>query len=81
VTAAKSYLGNSGAACGVMELIASVLALQHNRLFPVLNFETPDEQCPVNVVTSADTPPGDVFVSVSVTPIGQASSLAVRRFV
>ncbi len=28
VTAAKSYLGNSGAACGVMELIASVLALE-----------------------------------------------------
>ena len=81
VTAAKSYLGNSGAACGVMELIASVLAFEHDQLFPVLNFETPDEQCPVNVVTSADTPPGDVFVSVSVTPIGQASSLAVRRFV
>ena len=47
VVAAKSYLGNAGAACGVLELIASVLALQHDRLFPVLNYETPDEQCPV----------------------------------
>ena len=50
VTAAKSYLGNAGAACGVIELIASVLALQHGQLFPVLNYETPDPDCPINVV-------------------------------
>ncbi|NLX56833.1 MAG: beta-ketoacyl-[acyl-carrier-protein] synthase family protein [Planctomycetaceae bacterium] len=81
VTAAKSYLGNPGAAGGVIELIASVLALQHNRLFPVLNYETPDPQCPVHVVASADVPPGDAFLSISVTPTGQASSLAVRRFI
>ncbi len=81
VTAAKSYLGNPGAAGGVIELIASVLALQHNRLFPVLNYEIPDPQCPVHVVASADVPPGDAFLSISVTPTGQASSLAVRRFI
>jgi 3-oxoacyl-[acyl-carrier-protein] synthase II len=80
VVAAKSYVGNSGAACGVLELIASVLAIQHDRLFPVLNYETPDEQCPVHVVTSTDVPPGDVFVNLNVTPSGQASSIAVRRF-
>ncbi len=80
VVAAKSYLGNAGAACGVLEVIASVLALQHDRLFPVLNFETPDEQCPVAVVTSTDVPAGDLFVNLNVTPLGQASALAVRRF-
>jgi len=47
----------------------------------VLNYRNPDAHCPVRVVTSADTPPGNVFVTVSMTPIGQASSLAVRRFV
>ncbi len=78
--AAKSYLGNTGAACGVLEMIASVLALQHDQLFPVLNFETPDEQCPVQVVTSSDVPAGDVFVSLSLTPLGHASAVAVRRF-
>ncbi|MHB8970210.1 MAG: beta-ketoacyl-[acyl-carrier-protein] synthase family protein [Pirellulaceae bacterium] len=80
VVAAKSYVGNAGAACGVLELIASVLAFQHDRLFPVLNYETPDAQCPVHVVTSTEVPPGDVFVNLNVTPLGQASSLAVRRF-
>ena len=33
VVAAKSYFGNLGAASGMVELIASVLALQNNRLF------------------------------------------------
>ncbi len=79
VTAVKSYLGNAGAACGVMELIASVLAMQHGKLFPVLNYETPDPQCPIQVVSSWDVPPGDSFVSVNVTPLGQASALAVGR--
>jgi len=81
VTAAKSYLGNCGAAGGVLELIASVLALQHDSLFRVLNFQTPDEQCPVHVVRETPAPPGDAFVCLSLTPTGQASAVAVRRFV
>jgi 3-oxoacyl-[acyl-carrier-protein] synthase II len=80
VTTVKSYLGNSGAACGVIELIASVLALREGYLFPVLNYATPDEQCPVNVVRTGDVSPGDTFVNINVTPLGQASALAVRKF-
>ena len=46
VTAAKSYFGNLGAGSGMIELIASVLALSNGKLFPVLNYETPDPECP-----------------------------------
>jgi 3-oxoacyl-[acyl-carrier-protein] synthase II len=80
VTAVKSYVGNTGAGCGTLEVIASLLALTHDHLFPVLNFSTPDPDCPVCVVTSDGVPPGDAFVAVSLTPLGQASALAVRRF-
>ncbi len=80
VTAVKSYLGNAGAACGVIELIASVLAMQHDQLIPVLNYETPDPDCPISVVTDRDVPPGDSFINVNVTPLGQASALAVGRY-
>ncbi len=80
VTAAKSYLGNSGAACGVIELIASVLALEHRQLFPILNHTTADPDCPINVVASPDVAPGDSFVNINVTPLGQASALAVQRY-
>ncbi len=79
VTAAKSYMGNLGAAGGLVELITSVLALHHGRLFPILNYETPDPRCRIHAVRSNDEPAGDSFVKASVTPQGQASAVLVRR--
>ncbi len=79
VTAAKSYFGNLGAGGGLVELAASTLALNHNRLFPVLNYETPDPACPVSVVTEDEVSPGDSFIKLSFTPQGQAACLVVRR--
>lgn len=80
VTAAKSYFGHLGAASGLVELIAGVLALHHNRLAPILNYETRDPDCPIHAVTRDDQSPGESFLSPSVTPQGQASCVAVRRF-
>jgi 3-oxoacyl-[acyl-carrier-protein] synthase II len=79
VTAAKSYFGNLGAGSGVVELIASTLALRNNRLFSVLNYETPDPECRLNVVR-APTDAGDCFLNLSVSPQGQASCVLVKRF-
>lgn len=80
VTAAKSYFGNLGAGSGVVELVTSVLALGHGRLFPILNYETPDPECPVTAVTSNDVPAGDTFLNLNVTPQGQASCVMVRVY-
>jgi 3-oxoacyl-[acyl-carrier-protein] synthase II len=80
VVAAKSYFGNLGAGSGTIELIASLLAMQHGRLFPTLNYETPDPQCPVAVVRDAATESGDSFINVNVTPQGQASAVMVQRW-
>lgn len=80
VIAAKSYFGNLGAGSGVVELVASVLALNNNSLFPILNYENPDPDCPVAAVTQSDVEPGDCFINLSVTPQGQASCVMVRRF-
>jgi 3-oxoacyl-[acyl-carrier-protein] synthase II len=79
VTAAKSYFGNLGAASGAVELIAGAMALGQGRLFGVLNFETPDPDCPV-VVAKEGAAAGDSFLSLSVTPFAQASCVLVRRF-
>lgn len=81
VTAAKSYFGNLGAGSGLVELIASILALQHGRLFRTLNYDTPDPQCPVKVVTSSDASPGNNFINLSLTPQGQASAVVIQRYV
>ena len=79
VAAAKSYFGNLGAGGGVVELICSILSLRHERLFPVLNFETPDPNCPLNVVRDADADPGDSALNISFSPQGQASCVLVRK--
>lgn len=80
VVAAKSFFGNMGAGSGAVEIAASLLALQHGRLFRVLNYQTPDPQCPLAVVTTDDTPPGDSFINLNVTPQGQASAVMIRRY-
>ena len=80
VTAAKSYFGNLGAGSGMVELIASLLAMQHDWLFPILNYTTPDSECPVTVVRNGDGRPGNSFINLNVTPQGQAAAVMVRRW-
>ncbi|MBX7166693.1 MAG: beta-ketoacyl-[acyl-carrier-protein] synthase family protein [Pirellulales bacterium] len=75
--AAKSNFGNLGAGCGAVELVASVLALHNGRLFPVLNYTTPDPECPVRAVTRDDEPAGQNFVNLNFTPQGQATAIVV----
>lgn len=80
VTAAKSYFGNLGAGSGLVELVAGVMALRHGGLFPILNYEDPDPECPVAGVAEAGADPGASFVNLNVTPQGQASAVIVRAF-
>jgi len=77
VTAAKSYFGNLGAASGVVETIASVLALREGHLFRTLNFKSADPNCPLAVAARDDIPSGRSFLKLSVTPQGQAAALVV----
>jgi len=79
VVAGKSYFGNLGAGSGAVELIASLLALHHGQLFPVLNYESPDPECPVAAVTESGGDPGRCFVNLNVTPQGQAAAVVIGR--
>jgi 3-oxoacyl-[acyl-carrier-protein] synthase II len=80
VLAPKSYFGNLGAGSGVVELVASLLALEEGRLFSTLNYSTPDAACRLNVSSDSNPlPPGASFLKLSVTPQGQAATLVVRR--
>lgn len=78
VTAAKSYMGNLGAASGMVELIASVMALKKGQLFPILNYSTPDPDCPIRAVPEATDLPGSSFLNINITPQGQASGILAR---
>ncbi len=76
VTAPKSFLGNSGAACGTLELAASLLALNHGVVPATLNFKTPDPACPLNVVHGQMLPVANkLVVSINITNNGQAAAV------
>ena len=79
VTALKSFLGNSGAGSGLLELAGSIVGLSHGVIPYTLNYETPDPECPLNVVAGALQPTNNrVVMSVNVTRIGQAAAAIVE---
>lgn len=80
VVAMKAFFGNLGAGSGAVEAIGSVLALRHGKLFGTPSFQTPDPQCPVNLSSQAGGDPGKSFISVNVTPQGQAAAVLIKRF-
>jgi len=79
VTAPKSFLGNSGAGSGLLELAASVVALAHGVIPQTLNYETPDPACPLNVVSrQPQSTSNSIVLSINVTRIGQAAAAIVE---
>lgn len=79
VTAPKSFMGNSGAGSGTLELAASLIGLNHGVIPPTLNYEFPDADCPLNIVHGAPTETKNrIVLSVNVTRMGQASASIVE---
>src|SRR5262249_40937858 len=78
VTALKSYMGNSAAGCGSLELAGSLVALSHGVIPHTLNYRTPDPECALNVVAGAPLPAENhTFLKINVTRMGQASAVVV----
>jgi len=76
VTALKSYFGNAGSGCGTLELAGSLIGLRHGVVPATLNFETPDPECPLNVVHGEPLAVSNhVVLKLNVTRMGQASAL------
>lgn len=79
VTALKSFLGNSGAGSGLLELAGSILGLERGVIPFTLNYDTPDPQCPLHVVSRALQPTANkIVLKLNVTRIGQASAAVVE---
>ena len=79
VTALKSLLGNSGSGCGTLELAGSILGLAQGVVPATLNYDTPDPECPLNVVHAEPlSTTNKVVLNVNVTRMGQASALIAR---
>jgi 3-oxoacyl-[acyl-carrier-protein] synthase II len=81
VFAPRSYFGSLGAGSATVELAASVLALAHGHVPATLNYEYPDPECPVAVISGS---PRQVqkpnVLKISCTALGQCAALVYRRW-
>lgn len=76
VTAAKSYFGNLGAGSAAVEMVCSLLAIDRQSLFPILNLDNPQPAVRWQPATQA-SPPGKGFIHSSCTQQGQSASIAI----
>lgn len=79
VTAPKSYFGNLGAASGAAELAISLMGLQEQAVPATLNYDEPDPECPVNVLSSPQASRAPSVLALNHKVTGQAASLLVSR--
>jgi len=77
VTAPKSFFGNLGHGSGAVELAVSLVGLANGVIPPTLNYETPDPDCPVNVVTQPLEAENRTFVALNHNTMGQATAVVV----
>ncbi len=50
ISAPKSIFGNMLGASGALDVITTILAMEHSMIPPTINYETPDPQCDLNYV-------------------------------
>jgi len=78
VTAPKSFFGDLGAGTGAVEMAASLVAIEDQRVPITLNYEQPDPQCPVNVVHGeARAVDSSIALVMNQTTMGQAVAVVI----
>jgi 3-oxoacyl-[acyl-carrier-protein] synthase II len=80
VWATKSYTGSMGAGSALVELAASLLALQHGLLPPTLNYDEPDPACPIAVQRGPRATNKPYVVKISYTDLGQCAAVVCRKW-
>jgi 3-oxoacyl-[acyl-carrier-protein] synthase II len=50
INSTKSMIGHLLGAAGVVESVATILAIQNNKVHPTINYETPDPACDLNYI-------------------------------
>ena len=79
-TTLSGHIGNPGAGGGAIQTIASLLALEYNELFPILNYGVADSDCRINATRVFGVDPGDSFIKLCANASGQTSAVYLRRF-
>lgn len=80
ITAQKAMTGHAIGAAGAMEIIATVLSLQHDILLPTINLHHPDPQCDLDYIPNeARKKSVDIALSNHFAFGGANAALLLRR--
>lgn len=78
VTAPKSFFGCLAAGTGAVEMAASVMGIEKGAVPFTLNYETPDPDCPINVIHGQSMPiTNPTAMILSHADMGQAVSVII----
>ncbi len=81
VNSTKSMTGHLLGAAGAIEAVATILAIQNNRVHPTINYETPDPECDLNYIPNKAQ---DWKVNVAISNTfgfgGHNASLLFRKY-
>jgi len=81
VSSIKSMIGHLLAAAGAVEFVAAAKSIQTGIIPPTINCESPDPECPLNIVTKgAESFDGNAVISNSFGFGGGNVCLAVKVF-
>lgn len=81
ISSTKSMIGHTQGACGVLEIIATILALKNGVIHPTINYQTPDESCDLNYVpNNAILKKVNIALSNSFAFGGKNSVIVLKRF-
>lgn len=82
VSSLKGHLGHTMAACGALELVATLLMLRDGLLLPTRNLQEPDEICGrLNLLRKAEPRQVDVAMSNNFALGGVNSAMVIRRWI
>jgi 3-oxoacyl-[acyl-carrier-protein] synthase II len=81
VSSIKSMIGHTHGACGAIETIASLLAMENEILPPTINYERPDPECDLDYVPNRCRPARvNVVLKTSFGFGGKNAALILKRF-
>lgn len=82
ITAQKAMTGHAIGAAGAMEIIATILSLQHDTLLPTINLHDPDPLCDLDyVANNARAKRIDIALSNHFAFGGSNAAIVLRRYV
>ncbi len=81
ISATKSMIGHTQGACGVLEIIATLLALHKGIIHPTINYKTRDEECDLYYVPNeAIIKNVNIAISSSFAFGGKNSVIVLKKF-